>query len=59
MRTLFVKIILFIIMLIALFIINMIAFRSDYPLSWLITFIWSVIFVIYFPYIKFFKIKNK
>lgn len=59
MKILFLKIILFMITLIVIFIINMVAFRSDYPLSWFITFIGSVILMIYFPYIKFFKIKNK
>jgi hypothetical protein len=57
MRRNLVRIILFIILLIFLFIINMTVFRSSFPLLWFVTFIGSVIGLIYFPYNKFFKIK--
>jgi len=35
----------------------MTVFRSSFPLLWFVTFIGSVIGLIYFPYNKFFKIK--
>lgn len=58
MRELSTKIIIFIILLVLLIIINQFAFRSEFPLLWFITFIGSVIGLIYFPYNKFFKNKK-
>jgi lipid-A-disaccharide synthase-like uncharacterized protein len=57
MRQVLIKIIIFIVFLIILTIINISVFRSDVPLLWFITFIGSVIGLIYFPYKRMFKIK--
>lgn len=58
MKTTF-RIFLFILILIAIVMINMIVFRSDFPMLWLVTLIPSVFSLILFPYSKFFLIKKK
>lgn len=56
-KIIFLKIIAFFFFLIGLYYLNMFAFRSEFPAITVITFIGSVIGLIFFPYNKFFKIK--
>lgn len=54
------KILLFTLILLSVFLVNMIAFRSDLPKLWFVTLIGSVIGFIFFPYNQFFNNnKNK
>ena len=55
MKSLLLKLILFILFLTILIVINMYIFRSSYPLLSFITIIGSVIGLIYIPYNKLFK----
>lgn len=55
MRSLLLRALAFILILVALVYINMWVFRSFMPMAWFITFIGSVIGLILFPYKKFFK----
>lgn len=55
MKLLLLKIILFIMFIVALVIGNMYVFRSDYPMASFFTFIGSVIILIFIPYNKLFK----
>jgi hypothetical protein len=57
MKLLILKVIAFLFLLIGLYYANMYAFRSDFPAITVITFIGSVILLVFFPYNKFFKIK--
>lgn len=57
MKSNILKIIIFILIIIAIIILNMYIFRSDVPMLWFITLIGSVVAFLYFPYNKFFKIK--
>lgn len=57
MKSNILKIIIFILIIIAIIILNMYVFRSDVPMLWFITLIGSVVAFLYFPYNKFFKIK--
>lgn len=45
--------------LVALAVINMYVFRSEFPMLWLVTLLASVVVLILFPYSKFFKTKNQ
>lgn len=53
------KALVFVLILIALAVVNMYAFRSDFPKLWFITLIGSVIGLLLFPYEKFFKNNKK
>lgn len=57
MRVLILKIIAFLLMLILMYYGNIFAFRSEFPVITVATFIGSVVIIIFFPYNKFFKIK--
>lgn len=59
MRKLIIKVIAFLIMLVVLFYINLMVFRSDYPYLWFITLVGSVIGLILFPYNKYFNTNSK
>lgn len=59
MKSVFFKGIAFFVIIIALFAINMIVFRSDYPMFWFVTLLGSVVTLIIFPYKKFFNLKNQ
>lgn len=53
------KIFAFIILLIVMIVINMMVFRSESPLFWIITFIISVLILILLPYKSFFNQSNE
>nr|DAF03220.1 MAG TPA: hypothetical protein [Caudoviricetes sp.] len=57
MRKLILKIILFILIIVFLIITIMYLFRSDTPYLWFIGLIVSIVFIIFFPFEKFFKSK--
>jgi hypothetical protein len=55
MRKLFLKILLFVILIALLVISIMLLFRSDMPYLWLIGLVLVIIILIVFPYEKYFK----
>lgn len=55
MRSSILKILVFIILISIIIILNMIVFRSQEPMFWIITSIISIIILILFPYKSFFK----
>lgn len=59
MRVFILKLILFVLLLIGLFFLNLWVFRSDYPLLWLGTALLSSLIIICFPYNLYFNNKNK
>lgn len=58
MKTKAIRSLLFALMIIAMGIINMIVFRSESPMLWLLTLLASIVVLILFPYSKFFQIKK-
>jgi len=59
MRNILLRVIIFIIIVSALFAFNLFVFRSDYPQAWWVSLTASIISLIFFPYQTFFNIKNK
>lgn len=48
----------FVLMIVAMVIINMVVFRSDFPMLWMITALGSVVILIAFPYKKYFNLNS-
>jgi len=48
----------FVIMLVVIFAINLVMFRSSFPMGWLLTSVLSFIGLVKFPYTKYFKINE-
>ena len=58
MKTKAIRSLLFALIIIAMGIVNMIVFRSEFPMLWLVTLLASIVVLILFPYSKFFQIKK-
>jgi hypothetical protein len=57
MRKLLIKLVLFLVMLVIMFIGNIMVFRSEFPMLVFGTLIMSLVVLILFPYEKFFNLK--
>lgn len=57
MKSLAIRILGFILMLVTMIIVTMALFRTDYPYSWFIALLVYAVLFIQFPYTKYFKTK--
>jgi len=58
MKGLLFRIILFVLLLVAIVVVNAFVFRSELPMLWFLTLLGSVILLLFFPYKRFFNNKT-